>query len=89
MVEYIVVRCLFFRTSEGDKVYRLHISACLLLIFFFGCIDWAARAFKAAVTSPDFLQAMKNEIEHYGEGLYACVMDSYDYDNALDNVLPK
>ena len=35
------------------------------------------------------MQAMKNEIEHYGEGLFACVMDSYDYDNALDNVLPK
>jgi len=34
-------------------------------------------------------EAMKNEIEHYGEGLFACVMDSYDYDNALDNVLPK
>ena len=32
---------------------------------------------------------MRNEIEHYGEGLFACVMDSYDYDNALDNVLPK
>ena len=32
---------------------------------------------------------MKNEIEHYGEGLYACVMDSYDYDHALDVVLPR
>lgn len=38
---------------------------------------------------PSEEEAMKNEIEHYGEGLYACVMDSYDYDNALDNVLPK
>ena len=34
-------------------------------------------------------QAMLNEIEHYGEGLYACVMDSYDYDYALDAVLPR
>ena len=34
-------------------------------------------------------QAMLNEMEHYGEGLYACVMDSYDYDHALDVVLPR
>ena len=34
-------------------------------------------------------QAMLNEIKHYGKGLYACVMDSYDYDNALQNVLPR
>jgi len=33
--------------------------------------------------------AIKNEIEHFGGGPFACVMDSYDYDNALDNVLPK
>ena len=26
---------------------------------------------------------------HFGDGLYACVMDSYDYDNALNVVLPK
>ena len=34
-------------------------------------------------------QAMRNEIHHYGDGVMACVMDSYDYDNALDKVLPK
>lgn len=34
-------------------------------------------------------EAMLNEIEHFGSNLYACVMDSYDYDNALDVVLPK
>lgn len=33
--------------------------------------------------------AIKNEIEHFGGGPFACVMDSYDYDNALDNVLPN
>uniref|UniRef100_A0A7S4KY47 Nicotinamide phosphoribosyltransferase n=1 Tax=Guillardia theta TaxID=55529 RepID=A0A7S4KY47_GUITH len=33
--------------------------------------------------------AMLNEIEHFGDGLFACVMDSYDYDNALNVVLPK
>ena len=32
---------------------------------------------------------MLNEMEHYGEGVYACVMDSYDYENALNNVLPR
>ncbi len=34
-------------------------------------------------------QTMLNEIHHYGDGVMACVMDSYDYDNALDRVLPK
>mmetsp|Transcript_37019 Transcript_37019/g.98398 ORF Transcript_37019/g.98398 Transcript_37019/m.98398 type:complete len:292 (-) Transcript_37019:600-1475(-) len=34
-------------------------------------------------------EALLNEIEHYGEGVYSCVMDSYDYDNALNVVLPK
>jgi len=33
--------------------------------------------------------AMVNEIEKYGHSLYACVMDSYDYDHALNVVLPK
>ena len=33
--------------------------------------------------------AINNEIEHFGNGLFAAVMDSYDYDNALDVVLPK
>jgi nicotinamide phosphoribosyltransferase len=33
--------------------------------------------------------AMLNEIEHFGSGLFACVMDSYDYDYALSDVLPK
>mmetsp|Transcript_10482 Transcript_10482/g.21655 ORF Transcript_10482/g.21655 Transcript_10482/m.21655 type:complete len:562 (+) Transcript_10482:93-1778(+) len=32
--------------------------------------------------------AMTNEIAMYGHSLYACVMDSYDYDNALNVVLP-
>jgi len=38
---------------------------------------------------PDEEAAMNNQISHFGDGLYACVMDSYDYDNALDVVLPK
>jgi nicotinic acid phosphoribosyltransferase len=33
--------------------------------------------------------AMLNEIEHFGSGLFACVMDSYDYDYALSDVLPR
>lgn len=33
--------------------------------------------------------AIKNEIEHFGAGLFSCVMDSYDYDVALNEVLPK
>jgi nicotinic acid phosphoribosyltransferase len=33
--------------------------------------------------------AMLNEIEHFGSGLFGCVMDSYDYDYALSDVLPK
>ncbi|KAI8608494.1 nicotinamide phosphoribosyltransferase [Chytriomyces sp. MP71] len=32
--------------------------------------------------------AMTKLIETYGEGFCACVMDSYDYVNALENVLP-
>lgn len=38
---------------------------------------------------PSEEEAIMNEIEHFGDGLFAAVMDSYDYDNALDNVLPK
>lgn len=34
-------------------------------------------------------EAIKNEIEHFGGGPFSCVMDSYDYDNALNVVLPK
>mmetsp|Transcript_30149 Transcript_30149/g.71509 ORF Transcript_30149/g.71509 Transcript_30149/m.71509 type:complete len:571 (-) Transcript_30149:94-1806(-) len=33
-------------------------------------------------------EALRNEIELYGDGPYACVMDSYDYDRALNEVLP-
>ncbi len=35
---------------------------------------------------PDEEGAMKNQIEHFGHSLFACVMDSYDYDNALNVV---
>ncbi len=34
-------------------------------------------------------EAILNGIEHFGAGLFACVMDSYDYDKALNEVLPK
>lgn len=39
---------------------------------------------------PDERQAIENMIEHFGgEGkVYAIVFDSYDYDNALNKVLP-
>mmetsp|Transcript_22958 Transcript_22958/g.53595 ORF Transcript_22958/g.53595 Transcript_22958/m.53595 type:complete len:583 (-) Transcript_22958:382-2130(-) len=33
-------------------------------------------------------EAILNTIEHFGHGLFACVLDSYDYQNALDNVVP-
>eukprot|EP00854_Cymbomonas_tetramitiformis_P005473 gene5473-6634_t len=32
--------------------------------------------------------AIENMIENFGEGLFACVMDSYDYSAALRDVLP-
>jgi nicotinamide phosphoribosyltransferase len=34
-------------------------------------------------------EAIHNVIEHFGAGVYAVVMDSYDYDKALADVLPK
>jgi nicotinamide phosphoribosyltransferase len=37
---------------------------------------------------PNEKAAIDNMISHYGNGLFACVMDSYDYANALNNVLP-
>ncbi|KAG0226858.1 hypothetical protein BGW41_004071 [Actinomortierella wolfii] len=33
-------------------------------------------------------EAMEAMIAQFGEGVYACVMDSYDYQRALDKVLP-
>jgi nicotinic acid phosphoribosyltransferase len=33
-------------------------------------------------------EAMKKLIELYGSDIYACVMDSYDYVNALEKLLP-
>eukprot|EP00179_Madagascaria_erythrocladioides_P026307 CAMPEP_0198337530 /NCGR_PEP_ID=MMETSP1450-20131203/28694_1 /TAXON_ID=753684 ORGANISM="Madagascaria erythrocladiodes, Strain CCMP3234" /NCGR_SAMPLE_ID=MMETSP1450 /ASSEMBLY_ACC=CAM_ASM_001115 /LENGTH=510 /DNA_ID=CAMNT_0044042349 /DNA_START=74 /DNA_END=1602 /DNA_ORIENTATION=- len=33
--------------------------------------------------------AIRNMIKHFGKGIFACVLDSYDYQNCLDNVLPK
>mmetsp|Transcript_30148 Transcript_30148/g.71503 ORF Transcript_30148/g.71503 Transcript_30148/m.71503 type:complete len:575 (-) Transcript_30148:94-1818(-) len=37
---------------------------------------------------PNEEAALLNEIELYGTSLFACVMDSYDYDRALNEVLP-
>ncbi|KAJ2092170.1 hypothetical protein IW138_001237 [Coemansia sp. RSA 986] len=34
------------------------------------------------------LQAMLHTIDSFGDGVYACVMDSYDYARALSDVLP-
>jgi len=34
-------------------------------------------------------EAVKNMITHFGDGLFACVMDSYDYSEALTSVLPE
>ncbi|KAG0265950.1 hypothetical protein DFQ27_000258 [Actinomortierella ambigua] len=33
-------------------------------------------------------EAMEAMISNFGQGVYACVMDSYDYQRALDKVLP-
>ncbi|KAJ9525932.1 hypothetical protein QJQ45_009410 [Haematococcus lacustris] len=33
--------------------------------------------------------AIENMIEHFGTGVFACVMDSYDYAKALSEVLPS
>lgn len=37
---------------------------------------------------PDEKEAVLNMIRHFGSGAFACVMDSYDYAAALDEVLP-
>lgn len=34
-------------------------------------------------------EAMEAMISEFGKGVYACVMDSYDYQKALDVVLPS
>ena len=34
-------------------------------------------------------EAIDNMITHFGNGIYACVMDSYDYERAINEVLPK
>jgi len=38
---------------------------------------------------PSEEEAIRNMIKHFGDGFFACVLDSYDYDNCLTNVLPK
>lgn len=37
---------------------------------------------------PNEIEAINNMIKHFGKGVFACVMDSYDYANALNNILP-
>jgi nicotinamide phosphoribosyltransferase len=37
---------------------------------------------------PTERQAILNMIENFGDGLFACVMDSYDYVHALEKTLP-
>jgi len=37
---------------------------------------------------PNEEEAIRNQIKHFGAGPFATVMDSYDYDRALDEVLP-
>ncbi|KAI9142446.1 nicotinate phosphoribosyltransferase family-domain-containing protein [Paraphysoderma sedebokerense] len=34
-------------------------------------------------------EAISNMISHFGSGVFACVMDSYDYANALNKVMPS
>ncbi|KAG2442447.1 hypothetical protein HXX76_002533 [Chlamydomonas incerta] len=38
---------------------------------------------------PTEAAAINNMIDHFGTGIYACVMDSYDYAKALSEVLPS
>jgi len=38
---------------------------------------------------PNEKLAIENMIKHFGSGVFACVMDSYDYMNALTKVLPQ
>lgn len=38
---------------------------------------------------PTEAAAISNMVEHFGSGLFACVMDSYDYAAALSEVLPS
>eukprot|EP01108_Squamamoeba_japonica_P008271 TRINITY_DN727_c0_g1_i3.p1 TRINITY_DN727_c0_g1~~TRINITY_DN727_c0_g1_i3.p1 ORF type:complete len:350 (-),score=128.87 TRINITY_DN727_c0_g1_i3:526-1530(-) len=33
--------------------------------------------------------AIRNMIKHFGNGFFACVLDSYDYENCLTKILPK
>lgn len=37
---------------------------------------------------PSELEAVENMVEHFGHSLFACVADSYDYDNFLNTILP-
>jgi len=38
---------------------------------------------------PNETEAIKNMINKFGKGVFACVMDSYNYTNALTKVLPR
>ena len=53
-------------------------------------------AYSIPATEHSIMTAHRNEKEaieqllrNYGDGVCACVMDSYDYTNALENVLPS
>jgi len=37
----------------------------------------------------DEKEAIEKQIENFGDGIFTVVMDSYDYDNALDTILPS
>jgi len=37
----------------------------------------------------DEKEAIEKQIENFGDGIFSVVMDSYDYDNALDTILPS
>ena len=46
------------------------------------------RAFCLRACPPAERQAISNMIQHFGSGVFATVMDSYNYQRALDEVLP-
>jgi nicotinamide phosphoribosyltransferase len=51
--------------------------------------DAALQEHSVMTAWPSERAAMLNMIDHFGEGTFACVMDSYDYAAALEKVLPS
>eukprot|EP00898_Chlorokybus_atmophyticus_P003251 jgi/Chlat1/3927/Chrsp26S04190 len=52
------------------------------------CASIPATEHSVMTSWPTEQAAIENMIKHHGDGLFACVMDSYDYAAALSEVLP-